>query len=118
VGKSIVIGVLEHGVAECASQIRTKVIPNTRAQTVQGEVRENVEPGSVVNTDALASYVRLAPDYIHEAGDHAVEFVRGNGLALSFRVDGSVVVMLPFDPLETFMLRDRRDFPVLGNHPA
>jgi transposase-like protein len=78
VGKSIVIGVLERGGAECASQIRTKVIPNTQTQTVQGEVRENVEPGSVVNTDALASYVGLAPDYLHEAVDHAVEFVRGN----------------------------------------
>lgn len=77
-GKSIVIGVLERGGAEYASQIRTKVIPNTQAPTVQAEVRENVEPGSVVNTDALASYVGLVPDYVHEAVDHAVEFVRGN----------------------------------------
>jgi transposase-like protein len=73
VGKSIVIGVLERD-----GEIRTKVIPDTKKQTVQAEVRENVEPGSMVNTDALPSYEGLAPDYLHEAVDHAVEFVRGN----------------------------------------
>jgi transposase-like protein len=78
VGKTIVIGVLDRGGPECASQIRTKVIPDTKKQTVQAEVRANVEPGSMVSTDALPSYVGLAPDYVHEAVDHAVEYVRGN----------------------------------------
>ena len=54
------------------------MIPDTRKHTVQTEVRENVEPGATVNTDALASYEGLSPDYVHEAVDHAVEFVRGN----------------------------------------
>ena len=49
-----------------------------RKPTVQAEVRENVEPGATVNTDALSSYEGQAPDYVHEAVDHAVEFVRGN----------------------------------------
>lgn len=73
VGKAIVIGVLERG-----GKVRTKVIPNTRKHTVQAEVRANVEPGSLVCTDALPSYEGLAPDFIHEAVDHAVEYVRGN----------------------------------------
>jgi transposase-like protein len=73
VGKAIVIGVLER-----KGKIRTKVIPNTRKETVQAEVREHVEPGTLVCTDALPSYVGLAPDYVHEAVDHAVEYVRGN----------------------------------------
>ena len=72
-GKAIVIGVLERG-----KQVRTKVIPNTKKGTVQAEVRANVEAGSLVCTDALKSYEGLDAEYIHEAVDHAVEYVRGN----------------------------------------
>jgi transposase-like protein len=72
-GKAIVIGVLER-----KGEVRTKVIPNTKKGTVQAEVRAQVEPGSLVCTDALKSYEGLAPDFVHEAVDHAVEYVRGN----------------------------------------
>ena len=72
-GKAIVIGVLER-----KGKVRTKVIPNTKKGTVQAEVRANVEPGSPVYTDALASYEGLSPDFVHEAVDHAKEYVRGN----------------------------------------
>ena len=72
-GKAIVVGVLERG-----GQVRTKVIEDTRKKTLQDEVRANVEAGSLVCTDALPSYVGLAPNYVHEAVDHAVEYVRGN----------------------------------------
>lgn len=72
-GKAIVIGVLERG-----GEVRTKVIPNTRKKTVQAEVRQHVEPGSLVCTDALASYEGLDAEYVHEAVDHAKEYVRGN----------------------------------------
>ena len=72
-GKEIVIGVLERG-----GEVRTKVIPNTKKGTVQAQVREHVEAGSLVCSDALKSYDGLAPDYVHEAVDHAVEYVRGN----------------------------------------
>ena len=72
-GKAIVIGVLERN-----GEVRTKVIPNTKRGTVQAEVRANVQTGSLVCTDALQSYTGLAPDFVHEAVDHAVEYVRGN----------------------------------------
>lgn len=72
-GKAIVMGVLERG-----GEVRTKVIPDTRRSTLHTEVRENVEEGSTVNTDSHAGYVGLNPDYVHEAVDHAVEYVRGN----------------------------------------
>jgi len=72
-GKAIVIGVLERD-----GEVRTKVIPDTKKGTVQAEVRANVKPGTLVCTDALKSYEGLAPDYVHEAVDHAVEYVRGN----------------------------------------
>jgi transposase-like protein len=73
VGKVIVMGVLERG-----REVRTKVIPNTKRKTVQDEIREHVEPGSLVCTDALKSYEGLDADFVHEAVDHAVEYVRGN----------------------------------------
>lgn len=72
-GKAIVIGVLERD-----GEVRTKVIPDTKKGTVQAEVRAHVEPGSTVNTDALKSYEGLAPEFIHQAVDHAVQYVRGN----------------------------------------
>lgn len=72
-GKAIVIGVLERD-----GEVRTKVIPNTKRGTVQAHVREHVEVGSLVCSDALPSYTGLSPDYVHEAVDHAVEYVRGN----------------------------------------
>ena len=69
---------MEGGVLERGGKVRTKVIPNTKKKTVQAEVREHVEPGTPVYTDALPSYEGLSPDYVHEAVDHAKEYVRGN----------------------------------------
>ncbi len=83
-GKAIVIGVLERANEQGKSKVRTKVIPTNRKAVVQAEVREHVAPGAAVYTDALKSYEGLAADYVHEAVDHAVEYVRGachtNGL--------------------------------------
>src|SRR5215212_8082793 len=78
-GKVAVMGLLErHG------EVRTKVVPDTKSRTLQVEVRENVEPGSAVYTDALRSYKGLDPEYVHEVVDHAEKYVEGkvhtNGL--------------------------------------
>ncbi len=55
-GKVAVMGLLErHG------EVRTKVVPDTKSETLQVEIRENVEPGSHVYTDALRSYRGLTP---------------------------------------------------------
>ena len=72
VGKAIVMGVLER-----QGKVITKVIPNTRKQTVQDEVRAHVEPGSLVCTDTLQSYEGLSDEFLHEAVNHdAGEYVR------------------------------------------
>ncbi len=72
-GKTIVMGILKrHG------KVRTKVVPDTKRRSVQAEVRANVEPGSQVFTDALASYEGLSPDYAHQVIDHAEKYVEGN----------------------------------------
>jgi transposase-like protein len=78
-GKVAVMGLLErHG------EVRTKVVPDTKKRTLQVEVRENVEPGSELYTDALKSYQGLDPEYVHQVIDHAEKYVEGkihtNGL--------------------------------------
>ena len=73
VGKEIVMGILERG-----GKIKLKHVANARRATVQSEIRQNVEAGSQVFTDALPSYNGLNKDYTHEAIDHAREYVRGN----------------------------------------
>ena len=41
-------------------------------------MRENVEAGSALYSDALKSYDGLGEEYAHEVIDHAVEYVREN----------------------------------------
>jgi hypothetical protein len=60
------------------SKVRTKVIFNRSQETLQGEVRRNVEVGSEVFTDAYKSYMGLSEEYVHEFTSHAEEYVRGN----------------------------------------
>jgi transposase-like protein len=78
VGKAIVMGLLERNSKDRASRVKLKHVPNARRGTVQGEIRQHVEPGSQVFTDALPSYNGLNSDFIHKAIDHAKEYVRGN----------------------------------------
>ncbi len=72
-GKVAVMGLLErHG------KVKTQIVSDTSSRTLQVEVRENVEPGSEVHTDALASYRGLDSEYVHNVVDHAETYVRGH----------------------------------------
>jgi transposase-like protein len=73
IGQEIVMGRLERG-----GKIKLKHVANARRATVQAEVRQNVETGSSVFTDALPSCNDLNKAHAHEAIDHAREYVRGN----------------------------------------
>jgi transposase-like protein len=73
VNKSIVMGVLERN-----GQIKTKVIKNTKKRTIHNQIRNSVEAGSNLFTDALKSYEGLQGEYFHQAVDHVTEYVRGN----------------------------------------
>ena len=85
VGKAIVMGLLErHGGEDEASKVRAFVVANTQRGTLQLVIKDNVETGSNVYTDALASYSGLEPEYVHEFVDHAECYAKGavhtNGL--------------------------------------
>ncbi len=99
-GKAVVMGLLErHG------EVRTKVVSDTKKKTLQGEIRENVESGSEVFTDALKSYEGLGPEYVHQFIDHAEKYAEGkvhtNGLEnfwslLKRSINGTYVSIEPF----------------------
>jgi transposase-like protein len=73
IGKVAVMGVLER-----KGKVHTSVLPNVNRSTLQDKVRDHVEPGSVLFTDAATQYDGLAARYIHAVIDHAEAYVKGN----------------------------------------
>jgi transposase-like protein len=73
VGKAIVMGILER-----KGRVIAKSVPSAQRKSLIGHVHNNVEPGSAVYTDSLASYDRLHSHYAHEAINHAVCYVKDN----------------------------------------
>ena len=73
VGKAIVVGLLERN-----GQVRTKVVKKAKKKVLHNLIRDNVEQGANLYTDAFKSYDGLTAEYIHETIDHATEYVRGN----------------------------------------
>lgn len=71
-GKAIVAAVLErHG------EIRATVVPRRRETQLQQFVRQHVEAGSNLYTDALPSYGGLESEFVHKVIDHAEAYVNG-----------------------------------------
>jgi|HubBroStandDraft_1064217.scaffolds.fasta_scaffold09039_7 transposase-like protein len=79
-GKTIVVGLLDRQ----AREVRAKVVPDTKRETLQSEIFKNVKYGSAVYTDNAVPYDNLSWKYIHQIVDHSQEYVRGqvhtNGL--------------------------------------
>jgi len=109
--KTVVVGALERG-----GKVRAAVAPDRSKTTLQGFVRDNVEQGATVYTDALNSYTGLEHDYLHATVDHAVEYVSGqvhsNGIEnlwslLKRGLHGTYVSVEPF---HLFRYLDERVF--------
>lgn len=83
IGKTAVMGLLERHAGE-PSKVRTFVVDDVKRRTLTPIIRQHVETGSNVYTDALKSYVGLNPDFVHGFVDHAEKYVDGavhtNGL--------------------------------------
>jgi len=97
--KTMVLGILERG-----GKVRTKVIDSRKKKALQSEVRQHVEAGSALYTDALKSYEGLN-EFQHQVVDHAVEYVRGqvhtNGLEnfwslVKRGINGTYISVEPF----------------------
>ncbi len=97
--KTMVLGLLERG-----GKVRTKVVESRKKKALQAEVRQHVEAGSALYTDALKSYEGL-DEFEHQVVDHAVQYVDGkihtNGLEnfwslLKRGLNGTYVSVEPF----------------------
>jgi transposase-like protein len=99
-GKVAVMGLLERN-----GKVRAKVLGDTKQHTLQSEVREHVESGAELFTDAHRSYFGLKADYVHQVIDHAEKYVDGqihtNGIEnfwslLKRGIKGTYVSVEPF----------------------
>ena len=73
-GKTPVMGLFDRA----SRQVRAKVIPNVKRETLQNEIMENVAKGSAVYTDQAIAYETLKSRYIHETVNHIDNYVRGS----------------------------------------
>jgi len=124
--KTSVLGMIERG-----GMVRAEVVPNIRRHTLQRRVREVVEPGSAVYTDALRSYSGLDADYEHEVVDHAEQYVDGQvhtnymenfWAQLKRGLNGTYIGVQPFhlfryldERVFTFNAREHDDFGRFAN---
>jgi transposase-like protein len=73
-GKAIIMGMLDRELR----QIRAKVIPNVKRETLQNEILNQVEKKSTVYTDQWVGYDNLTTrDFVHETVNHMQGYVRG-----------------------------------------
>lgn len=60
-------------------QVRAKVVPNVKRETLQNEILNQIEHKATIYTDGWASYDNLkAKEFVHETVNHVTEYVRGN----------------------------------------
>ncbi len=123
IGKVAVMGLLERNAPDKTSRVKLKVVQNVRRHNVQKEVRDVVEKGAAVYTDALRSYTGLADEYVHQVIDHAECYVKGhvhtNGLEnfwslLKRGIKGTYVNVEPFHLFryldeQAFRFNERKD---------
>jgi len=72
-GKTAVIGILERN----GRQIRAKVVPNVKRETLQNEILNTVKHGCSVYTDDAVAYNQLWANYVHRVVNHAETYVKG-----------------------------------------
>jgi len=70
-GKTAVQVFLERG-----GEVRGRVIPRANRKHLQAGVRQHVEPGAKLYTDAATAYSSLRGEYDHEWVNHMKEYVR------------------------------------------
>jgi transposase-like protein len=73
--KAVVMGMLER----TTRQVRAKVIPNVRTESLMPGILRELSKGSVVFTDGHTGYQSLTEQgFIHATVDHLSEYVRGS----------------------------------------
>jgi transposase-like protein len=116
-GKVAVMGLLQRHPEKGESRIRLRVVDRTKRGSLTPHIKENVEQGANVYTDALPSYDLLYQDgYIHSVIDHANKYVDGivhtNGMenfwSLLKRTLGGTYISV--EPFHLFRYLDEQAF--------
>ena len=72
--KTPVVGMLDRN----TRQVRARVIPNVRRDTLQAEILNEIEGKSTIYTDGAPAYDNLKMrEFVHETVNHVEEYVRG-----------------------------------------
>jgi len=83
--KTPVMGMLERD----SRQVRAKVVPNVKRETLQTAIPEEIEKGSTVYTDRGVGYDNLAAqEYVHETVNHVEEYVHGQFILRGSTISG------------------------------
>lgn len=99
--KTIVMGMLDRELRE----VRAQVIPNTKRETLQNAVLNEVKYGSKVYTDEHLGYEKLNYRFVHDVVNHMEQYVNGqvhtNGIEnfwslLKRTLNGTYVAVEPF----------------------
>ncbi len=76
-GKAVVMGLLARHGEDKHSTIIASVIAQPTRETLQGKIRDHVEPGSEVHTDEHSGYDGLDSEYQHMVINHGEAYVKG-----------------------------------------
>ena len=122
--KTIVMGLLDRDLRE----VRARVIPNVRRDTLQGEILREVCRDSKVYTDEWIGYNALRDQFVHDVVNHVEGYVNGqvhtNGIEnfwslLKRTLKGTYVAVEPFhlqryvdEQVFRFNNRATRDNPI------
>ena len=99
--KTIVMGMLDRDLR----QVRAKVVPDVKRETLQSEILNEVQHGSKIHTDEHAGYIQLRKEFVHDVVHHAERYVEGlvhtNGIEnfwslLKRTLRGTYVAVEPF----------------------
>ena len=72
--KTAIIGMLDRD----TRQVRAKVVPNVKRETLQNEILAQIEGKSTIYTDGYSGYDTLAQrEFIHATVNHTTEYVNG-----------------------------------------
>jgi transposase-like protein len=101
IGKAIVVGMLDREMR----QVRAKVVPNIKRETLQAALLKEVKHGSKVYTDEAVGYDKVSYNFIHDVVNHMETYVNGqvhtNGIEnfwslLKRTLSGTYVAVEPF----------------------
>ncbi|MGC2109892.1 MAG: IS1595 family transposase [Candidatus Korobacteraceae bacterium] len=72
-GKTIVMGFLDRELR----QVRARVVPNAKRETLQNEILNLVSRGAKIYTDDASAYDQWRKDFVHEVVNKTESYVRG-----------------------------------------